>query len=250
MAHEEILKACGLDAAGLKSGALEVRTPVDGSVDRQARQARDRRRPRHDRQGEGRLRGMADGAGAEARRARPPARRGTARRQGGARAPRVARVRQDLSGRPRRGAGDDRHLRLRRRPVAPALRPDDRLRAPRPRDAGDLAPDGRVRRHHRLQFSRRALGVELGAGAGLRRSGDLEAVREDAALRAGDAGDLQARRWRASATRRTASCRSSSAARRPATRWSRAATCRSSRPPARRAWARPSARRWRSASAA
>ena len=30
----------------------------------------------------------------------------------------------------RRGAGDDRHLRLRGRPVAPALRPDDRHRAP------------------------------------------------------------------------------------------------------------------------
>ena len=29
-------------------------------------------------------------------------------------------------GRPRRSAGDDRHLRFRRRPVAPALRPDDR----------------------------------------------------------------------------------------------------------------------------
>ena len=32
MAHEEILGACGLDAATLKSGAMEVRTPVDGSV--------------------------------------------------------------------------------------------------------------------------------------------------------------------------------------------------------------------------
>ncbi len=32
MAHEEVLKACGLNAAALKAGALEVRTPVDGSV--------------------------------------------------------------------------------------------------------------------------------------------------------------------------------------------------------------------------
>ncbi len=32
MAHDEVLKACGLDPAGLKSGALEVRTPVDGST--------------------------------------------------------------------------------------------------------------------------------------------------------------------------------------------------------------------------
>ena len=39
----------------------------------------------------------------------------------------------------RRSAGDDRHLRLRRRPVAPALRPDDRVRAARPSDDGDVA---------------------------------------------------------------------------------------------------------------
>ena len=39
----------------------------------------------------------------------------------------------------RRSAGDDRHLRLRRRPVAPALRPDDRQRAARPPDDGAVA---------------------------------------------------------------------------------------------------------------
>ena len=48
----------------------------------------------------------------------------------GARPPRLDRSRQDHLGRSRRSAGDDRHLRLRRRPVAPALRPDDRHRAP------------------------------------------------------------------------------------------------------------------------
>ena len=42
-----------------------------------------------------------------------------------------ARGRQDRVRGPGRSAGDDRHLRLRRRPVAPALRPDHRHRAAR-----------------------------------------------------------------------------------------------------------------------
>ena len=40
---------------------------------------------------------------------------------------------------PRRSAGDDRHLRLRGRPVAPALRPDHRQRAARPPDDRAMA---------------------------------------------------------------------------------------------------------------
>ncbi len=64
-----------------------------------------------------------------------------------------------------RSAGDDRHLRLRRRPVAPALRPDHRHRAPRAPDDGDLAPAGRGRRDLRLQLPGGRLVVERGAGA-------------------------------------------------------------------------------------
>ena len=48
--------------------------------------------------------------------------------------------------------GDDRHLRLCRGPVAPALRPDDCHRAPRPPHDGNLAPAGRVRRHLCVQL--------------------------------------------------------------------------------------------------
>ena len=92
--------------------------------------------------------------------------------------------RQDPAGRSRRGAGDDRHLRLRGRPVAPALRPDHRLRTAGSPDDGDLAPARPGRGDHRLQLSRRRLGVELRARAGLRRHRGVEAVGEDAAVRA------------------------------------------------------------------
>ena len=88
--------------------------------------------------------------------------------------------------------------------------------------ARDLAPAGRVRRHHRLQLPRRGLGLERGAGAGLRRPGDLEAVGEDAA----DARwppprifERAARPLRRCAGRPAAGA--SSAAARPARRWSR-----------------------------
>ena len=113
-----------------------------------------------------------------------------------------------LPGGPRRGAGDDRHLRLRRRPVAPALRPDHRLGAARPPHDGDLAPAGRRRRHHRLQLPGRGLGVERGAGPGLRQPRGLEALGEDAAHRARLQAPLRARRSAGSATRPTA-CRRS-----------------------------------------
>ena len=80
-----------------------------------------------------------------------------------------ARGRQDRLRGPRRGAGDDRHLRLRRRPVAPALRPDHRHRARRPPDDGDLASARRRRRHLGLQLPGRGLVVERGARLRLRR---------------------------------------------------------------------------------
>ena len=73
---------------------------------------------------------LARRARAAARRSRPPARRGAARAQGRARLAGRARDGQDQARGRRRSAGDDRHRRLRRRPVAHALRPDDALRAP------------------------------------------------------------------------------------------------------------------------
>ena len=131
------------------------------------------------------FRAVAHGAGAGARRARARARRAAARAQGRPRRAGVHRGRQDPLRGPRRGAGDDRHLRPRRRPVAPAVRPDDRLRAARPPDDGAVAPARGRRRHQRLQLPGRGLVVERRARAGLRRPGRVEAVGEDAADRAG-----------------------------------------------------------------
>ena len=99
-----------------------------------------------------------DVPGAAPRRARAPARRGAAAREGGARRARHARDRQDRPGGPRRGAGDDRHLRPRRGPLAPALRPHDRLRAARAPHARDVAPARPRRRHHRVQLPGRRVG--------------------------------------------------------------------------------------------
>ena len=137
---------------------------------------------------------MAPGPCTAARRTGAPARRGIARRQGRARPPGHDRSRQDRLGRPRRSAGDDRHLRLRGRPVAPALRPHHRQRTAQSPHDGAMASARPGRRHHRVQFSGRGVVVECGAGAGLRQSGDLEAVGEDAADRAGGAGAVRTRR--------------------------------------------------------
>jgi 1-pyrroline-5-carboxylate dehydrogenase len=61
------------------------------------------------------------------------------------------------SPRARRGAGDDRHVRLRRRPLAPALRPLDALRAPGHRCTSSGTRSGR-RRDHRVQLPGGGLG--------------------------------------------------------------------------------------------
>ena len=189
---------------------------------------------------------LARRAGAAARRAGAPVRRGAARQQGRARPPRHARSRQDPAGGPRRSAGDDRHLRFRGRSLAPALRPDHRLRASRPPHDGDLASGRPGRGDLRVQLPGRGVGVERGAGAGLRRQRDLEADREDAAHRARDAGAVRAR---ARSVRRGAGeplARSCSACATSAKRSRRTRASRSSAPPARRAWAassRPSSRR-------
>ncbi len=84
-----------------------------------------------------------------------------------------------------RGPGDDRHLRLRRRAVPAALRPDHAVRAARAPADGDLAPARRRRRDLRVQLPGRGLVVEHRDRAGLRGSGDLEAVGADPADRAG-----------------------------------------------------------------
>ena len=69
--------------------------------------------------------------GASPRRAGAAARRRAARGEAGARQADHAGSGQDPPGEPRRSPGDDRHLRLRGRPVAPALRPHHCQRAVR-----------------------------------------------------------------------------------------------------------------------
>ena len=107
-----------------------------------------------------------------------------------------------LSEGPRRGPGDDRHLRLRGRPLAPALRPHHRHRAAGPPDDGDLASAGRGRRDLGVQLPGRGLGVECLPRLRLRRQRGLEAVREDAALRRGGRRPCSRGRRSGSATRR------------------------------------------------
>ena len=96
----------------------------------------------------------------------------------------------------RRSAGDDRHLRVRRRPVAPAVRQDDGLRAAGAPADGDVASARRRRRHHRVQLPRRGVVVEHRDRAGLRRHRGVEALGADAADRAGVPGAARAGRRR------------------------------------------------------
>ena len=85
----------------------------------------------------------------------------------------------------RRSAGDDRHLRLRRRALAPAPRTHHRVGAAGPPDARNLASVWIVRRHLRVQLSGRGVGMERGAGARVRQRGGMEALGEDAAVGVG-----------------------------------------------------------------
>ena len=159
----------------------------------------------------------------------------------------IDRGRQDPPGRPRRSAGDDRHLRFRRRPVAPALRPHHRDRAARPSHDGDVASARRGRHHQRLQFSRRRLGVERRARAGLRRHASCGSHRRRRrSPRSRMPGAARSRAIANPRRRRLASPPSSSARRAVGRGAGRRSTgCRSCRaPPARRAWAAP----WRRAS--
>ena len=159
-AIDDILGRLGLDRALLADGDLEVRTPITGEpLARMHRTRRRRHRRRRSARGSRGLRGLARRARAAARRARAAARRGAAAREGRARRARHARDRQDRAGGPRRGAGDDRHLRLRGRPVAPALRPHDRIGAAGPPDARDVASARPGRRRSPPSTSRSRCGA-------------------------------------------------------------------------------------------
>ena len=127
----------------------------------------------------------------QARRSHPPVRRRAAQAQGRARFAGRAGDGQDQARRRRRSAGDDRHRRFRRRPVAPAVRPDHAFRAPRPPHVRAV-PAARPGRHHqRVQFPGRGVGLEQLPGRRLRRHLHLEAVAEDAAVGDRLAEDLQ-----------------------------------------------------------
>ena len=76
-------------------------------------------------------------------------------------------------------------------PLPAALRPDHRQRAAGPSHDGAVASAGADRRHHRVQFPRRRLGVECDARPGLRRHGRLEAIGKNAA----DGARLPAASW-------------------------------------------------------
>ena len=106
-----------------------------------------------------------------------------ARRQARPRQTRHAGDGQDHRRSRRRGAGDDRHLRLRGRPLAPALRAHHRQRtagAPADRAMASARP----RRHHqRVQLPRGRLGLEFRARRRLRRRLPLEAIEQNVALR-------------------------------------------------------------------
>ena len=111
---------------------------------------------------------VANGPRSPARRARSSPRRRAPRRARISRPPRHHRGRKDPLRRHRRSAGDDRYLRLRHWPLAPARRSHHRLRAARAPHDGDLAPARSRWRHLRLQLSRRRLGVERRSCASLR----------------------------------------------------------------------------------
>ena len=172
----EALRRCGAELGGATSTTVTARSPITGE-DLFAVRAVDR---------DGVLGAVAAAREAfrrVARRARTGARRprealgGAAdRAQGRHRRPHHDRGRQDPLRGARRGAGDDRHLRLRGRPVASARRPDDAVRAPGPPPHGDVAPARRRRRHQRLQLPGGGVELERRGRAGLWRHGRVEAV--------------------------------------------------------------------------
>ena len=193
MTHEQVLEAAGLTADELSGGTLVVRSPIDGAEVACVREttlagmpaiiARSReaflawREVPAPRRGElVRLLGEELRAGKD--------------RLGAVVTLEAGKI---ISEGPWRSAGNDRHLRLCGRAVSPVARQNDLFRAPRPPNGRNLAPDGPLRRHHGVQFPGRGVVLECGAGAGMRRSGDLEAFGKDAAYRVGNDEDHAAR---------------------------------------------------------
>ena len=187
---------------------------------------------------------LAHGARAEARRGRAAARRRAARAQDDARQPGVARDGQDQGRRRRRSAGDDRHRRLRGRPVAHALRPDDALGAAAAPHVRAVASARRGRHHQRLQFSGRRVGVERVPRRDLRRRQRVEALAEDAARARSPCSTSAIACSSSTGCRRSSSCSSTAA---PSSRRASSTTgaSTSSRSPARRRSAARSASAWR-----
>ena len=141
---------------------------------------RSRRRGR-DRRGQVRVRDLAHGPGAGSGCAGQAVRRAAGRAQGRHRRADHDRGGEDPVGGPRRGSGDDRHLRLRGRPLAPARGTDDAVRATRPPADGDLAPARRRGRDLGLQLPGRRVVVEHRHRARVRGQRRLEALTDDAA---------------------------------------------------------------------
>ncbi len=203
MNQQPLLHRLDFTDAEVTSGSFEVFTPIDGARIAAIAMHSPADVNVADRTRGGGVQRVARRTRAAARRTGAAVRRGTARSEARSRRTGHGRVRQDPAGRSRRSAGDDRHLRLRGRSVAPALRTDDGVRTARPRDARNVAPGRRVRHHHRVQLPGGAVVLERGAGDRLRRSGDLEAVGKDAAVGARHAEDLRPRASPVSTMHRT-----------------------------------------------
>ena len=129
----------------------------------------------------------------QARRNRARNRQRTARTQGRPGRAGDARNGQDPARRAGRGAGDDRHRRFRRGPLAPALRPHHAQRAARPSHVRAVAPAGDRGRHQRVQFPGGRVVVERHDRGGVRRLRAVAAVFGDAAHRHRRAENLQPR---------------------------------------------------------
>ena len=166
---------CGVDVDAVAGDVMNT-SPINGEplAVAQLGHRRHRRRQRHP--GTGGLPAVARGSCPCPRRPGQAAGRAARRTQGRPRHPDQPRGRQDHLRGARRGAGDDRHLRLRSRPLPSALRAHDDLRAAGSPTDGDLAPARRGRCHQRVQLPRSRVVLEHGRRTGLWRPGHLEAL--------------------------------------------------------------------------
>ena len=237
MTSEDVLKRAGLTPAELRGGSISVRSPIDG-----AELARIRETPPDD------MPAVIDRARSAflAWRAVPAPRRGELVRLLGEelRASKEALgalVTLEVGKIVSEGLGEvqemidicDFAVGLSRQLyglVIASERPGHRMMEP-------WHPLGPVRDHLRVQLPGCRLGLERDARAGLRRSGDLEAIGENAALGAGDDEDPRPRDQALGRRARRSRPDLSSADPRSARRWSHPAMCRWSRPPVRPGWA-------------